>query len=78
MVDKKVLVQRIVNVCLLVLFVVLLINSIIIQFALVQPLSEAKEKHIWLGWLFFLFMSIHILLHLNYYKMALMFWRKND
>lgn len=69
-------IQKIVNIILLILFVVLLINSIIIQFSLVQPLYEAKQKHILFGWLFFLFMFIRILLHLNDYKLILMFWRK--
>lgn len=74
---KKTLISKIVNVILLILFIILLVNSIIIQFHLVQPLYSVKQTHIWLGWLFFLFIFIHILLNISYYRKILIFRREN-
>ncbi|MFW6233563.1 MAG: hypothetical protein ACOC3Z_02790 [Nanoarchaeota archaeon] len=73
---KKNLIQGIVNIILLILFIYLLINTIIIHFKLIQPLTKPIKMHILTGWLFLLFMLIHIIMHIPYYKDILLFWRK--
>jgi len=69
--NTKQLILRIVNILLLIFFVWLIINSFVIQFHLVQPLSGVKGRHTIIGWIFIGLMLIHVFLHWRYYKCIL-------
>jgi hypothetical protein len=60
--------SKIVNVILLILFVILAVNSTIIHFHLSENMGQVVSLYKKVGWSFLLFLLVHILLHLNYYK----------
>ena len=61
--------SRVINILLIVLFFLMVVNSTIIHFRLVQSINDVVEFHRMIGWIFLLVMFVHILYHLRYYKL---------
>ncbi len=59
---------KIINVILLILFVLLIGNSVIIHFHFSENMGAVVSFHKKLGWSFLFILLIHTIKHLNYYK----------